>query len=831
MIALEAELKSAVSRAVFAEQQLATHTQGEKIEKLKRDTVLESKLEQRRQWLEARQNILLPGPRPATTSSETNEAVADSTATSPQDPGAVGMQAKLQKIRDEMREQQENSRLKQQENLDTLETARTEQMQKQLTNQQEEMQKMLAAQVQSSKQLSETLTETAALRAVTHGDASIEKAVAAAMEAAGNFMSHTNDDKVLQLQQQLEARSSELKSAKQAVAIAQDTIREANKATQIEKQGKAADSKHRQIVEEHKELLEQQVADLRSANNALREELGEVEMKLAYAKVESELSESTLEEKGQSEPVPEPPLPAVAAPPSGMDFIAARIAKHKLSAENMKLMQDSTSKTLSLKLEAKEKELEDALRSSAALKKQLTVEKDQMESREQLVAQMQQQQDELQQIRLEQLNSGQQLATTLGELAAATSTSNDPSAVLDAISKAREAAKEAAAEQIGTYEGQLTSMQQKLDAKETAITMLKMSSSKRGEASVANDIRSSLSDEIQTALTGRSLQMELQLASQRAEIDRLHAEMADKSSEKTSADDQSSELARQLSFAKDEVQAEREWVTVLRTKIEKLEKGTSDLQLLSLSPVRGGDSSKRVAEDLARARTTIEEKNAQLAAVTKKELLTDRKVAQLNTKQKSVELKLKQTKEQVQKLVGDNMTLISDVKKMEDALGFKQATARQSSKLLHPRLEALQGMLKRSAEAEREVSKKSRLLLLYRQKLQESDLDELWKRYGGEDQKELLRISNTTCQAVRTQAFATRKELVAQQLRLKDAERDRDDIPEESEECWDVRRHVVERIEFALSFIEGVVDAANLRKNLNDATWELCKPGYGDVRR
>lgn len=174
------------------------------------------------------------------------------------------------------------------------------------------------------------------------------------------------------------------------------------------------------------------------------------------------------------------------------------------------------------------------------------------------------------------------------------------------------------------------------------------------------------------------------------------------------------------------------------------------------------------------------------------------------------------------------MTLISDVKKMEDALGFKQATARQSSKLLHPRLEALQGMLKRSAEAEREVSKKSRLLLLYRQKLQESDLDELWKRYGGEDQKELLRISNTTCQAVRTQAFATRKELVAQQLRLKDAERDRDDIPEESEECWDVRRHVVERIEFALSFIEGVVDAANLRKNLNDATWELCKPGYGD---
>ena len=38
-------------------------------------------------------------------------------------------------------------------------------------------------------------------------------------------------------------------------------------------------------------------------------------------------------------------------------------------------------------------------------------------------------------------------------------------------------------------------------------------------------------------------------------------------------------------------------------------------------------------------------------------------------------------------------------------------------------------------------------------------------------------------------------------------------------------QHVVDRAAFAHSLADAMIDTANLRKNLNDLTWELCKPG------
>ena len=43
-------------------------------------------------------------------------------------------------------------------------------------------------------------------------------------------------------------------------------------------------------------------------------------------------------------------------------------------------------------------------------------------------------------------------------------------------------------------------------------------------------------------------------------------------------------------------------------------------------------------------------------------------------------------------------------------------------------------------------------------------------------------------------------------------------------------QHVADRAAFAHSLADAMIDTANLRKNLNDLTWELCKPGCKNSR-
>jgi hypothetical protein len=89
------------------------------------------------------------------------------------------------------------------------------------------------------------------------------------------------------------------------------------------------------------------------------------------------------------------------------------------------------------------------------------------------------------------------------------------------------------------------------------------------------------------------------------------------------------------------------------------------------------------------------------------------------------------------------------------------------------------------------------------------------------------------CAAVRTQVFDIRKQLESLRKRVPV------DFPQASDEggpsralesgdasegfCCNGRQRVVGHIDFALAFVKGVVDTAQIRKTLNDATWELCK--------
>ena len=116
------------------------------------------------------------------------------------------------------------------------------------------------------------------------------------------------------------------------------------------------------------------------------------------------------------------------------------------------------------------------------------------------------------------------------------------------------------------------------------------------------------------------------------------------------------DLDHRLRSTRAELQAERKESQALRGKLEKLTKNASDLQLVAMaSPLRG--DRKKLADELARARNTIEDKNSQLAAATKKQLLADRKQAELTAKKKSSESALQNAKLQVRKFVEDAMTL------------------------------------------------------------------------------------------------------------------------------------------------------------------------------
>ena len=83
-----------------------------------------------------------------------------------------------------------------------------------------------------------------------------------------------------------------------------------------------------------------------------------------------------------------------------------------------------------------------------------------------------------------------------------------------------------------------------------------------------------------------------------------------------------------------------------------------------------------------------------------------------------------------------------EVSRLERTLGLPNTLARQSSKDLPKRLQALSARLRAAAQREDEVADFERELLYLGKKLQDADVEVLFTKVRL-DQKELLRISNT----------------------------------------------------------------------------------------
>ena len=222
----------------------------------------------------------------------------------------------------------------------------------------------------------------------------------------------------------------------------------------------------------------------------------------------------------------------------------------------------------------------------------------------------------------------------------------------------------------------------------------------------------------------------------------------------------------------------------------------------------------------------------------------------------SLQTQLETSKKRVRMLVEDSMSMTQEVGRLEDSLGMSTKGAKQSSKDLPRRLSNLTTKLRSAAEHEKSIGEIERQLLHLQTKLQGADVETLYAKLR-EDQKVLapcplrlapcallladasqsstrpqtclhslqvlLQMSNTTIKGV---------QMVVHKLRgdVKTIEKALPPLPAHEPDpktCWDIPRHVADRAAFSHSLVDSMIDTANLRKNLNDLTWELCKPGYG----
>jgi len=517
--------------------------------------------------------------------------------------------------------------------------------------------------------------------------------------------------------------------------------------------------------------------------------------------------------------------------------------------------------------------LEEVQARCAALREQVAAAEQQDGHRSELVAQNQRQQEELHNMRQEQLEMGKKLAASLGEVAAAAQASGDPTAVLSAVKEAREAATAAAEEQLGSYDKQLQDLQDQLKAKDAETEALQASAKKKLEEAVSAQLGQKVASEAHDALESRNSQLESQLKLLSKEVERLQGETVGGDGSSAGAE----ELGQQLAFTRAELEAERQAHAQARDNLTKIEKSAGDMQLLNHSPARG--AGKKVAEELLRAQKAVEAKDKTLEQHAKKELAADRKQAELASDKIKLQTSLDATKSQVRKMVGEIMgitqvrsyisfvvvctelrlrvlTCSQEVSRLERTLGLPNTLARQSSKDLPKRLQALSARLRAAAQREDEVADFERELLYLGKKLQDADVEVLFTKVRL-DQKELLRISNTvrasastagatpasethrvpqTIKGVKMSVHKLRARIVAVEKELEQEAQAAAAVvvsPSQSPArtgvdevlCWDVPQHVLQRAGLSHGLVDAIIDASNLRKNLNDLTWELCKPG------
>ena len=722
--------------------------------------------------------------------------------------------------------------------LQEAEAVRSSQLTTQLKQHQEELELLRRDQEETGRKLANAVAEAAAASASAGGGASVQDAIAAARAAVES----TTDARLAQVEQQLQAKAAELQSALSRAEFSEQELRDATASRSSAEQAQTADAARHEALEKELSLLSSQVEARQAEVTSLRAELAAKEMELTVAQAEAEVATG--------------------------EHAAGEHAAQAMAA----LMADTRLKDLEAQLQARQTQLEEVQARCAALREQVAAAEQQDGHRSELVAQNQRQQEELHNMRQEQLEMGKKLAASLGEVAAAAQASGDPTAVLSAVKEAREAATAAAEEQLGSYDKQLQDLQDQLKAKDAETEVLQASAKKKLEEAVSAQLGQKVASEAHDALESRNSQLESQLKLLSKEVERLQGETVGGDGSSAGAE----ELGQQLAFTRAELEAERQAHAQARDNLTKIEKSAGDMQLLNHSPARG--AGKKVAEELLRAQKAVEAKDKTLEQHAKKELAADRKQAELASDKIKLQTSLDATKSQVRKMVGEIMgitqvrscisfvvctelrlrvlTCSQEVSRLERTLGLPNTLARQSSKDLPKRLQALSARLRAAAQREDEVADFERELLYLGKKLQDADVEVLFTKLHL-DQKELLRISNTvrasastpgatpaaethrvpqTIKGVNMSVHKLRARIVAVEKELEQEAQAAAAVvvsPSQSPArtgvdevlCWDVPQHVLQRAGLSHGLVDAIIDASNLRKNLNDLTWELCKPG------
>jgi myosin heavy subunit len=382
------------------------------------------------------------------------------------------------------------------EQIQAAEALRASQMAVQIQQQQTEVELLRQDQADLGQKLAVAVAEAAAASAAAGGGASVQEAVAAAKSA----VTSASDTRVDQLEQQIQSKDAELLSAVARYEHSEQELKDLRAAQASLEHGSGADKERFEALEKEVALQASQLEARQTELDDLRRLHADQAMELVVAQQEKDVATA-----------------------QSLSVSAGEQAA-KAMAE---LMKDSKVQDLESQLESKQTQLDELQTKCSALREQLSAAGQQDEHRAELAVQNQRQQDELHNMRLQQVEMGKKFAEMAGEVAAASQASADPSAVLEIVKQARDAATSAAQEQVGGYETQLKELQQQISGKDAEIKALESSARKVADEVTSAKLGAKIGAEKQAALLAQKELLEEKLAMAAAETQRLQEAKAE----------------------------------------------------------------------------------------------------------------------------------------------------------------------------------------------------------------------------------------------------------------------------------------------------------------
>lgn len=533
------------------------------------------------------------------------------------------------------------------------ESLRSGQLSAQIQSQQTEVELLRQDQAELGQKLAVAVAEAAAACAAAGGGASVQEAVQAAKVAVES----ASDTRIGQLEQQIHAKDAELQSAVARYEHSEQELAELSAAKAGQDHGLGADKGRFEALEKEVGLQTSQLEARQAEVDGLRKELADQGMELTIAQAEKDVAAA-----------------------QNVSVSAGEQAAKAMAD----LMTDTRVKDLEKQLEAKQTQLDELHAKCVALREQISAAGQQDAHRLQLEAHNRKQQEELSKMRLEFVEMGKNVAASAATAAAATAATGDPSAVLEIVKQAGEAASSAAQEKVGGYKTQIDELQTQLASKVEEVAALEKATKKTADEAMSAKLGAKIGDERQKAQTTRVKDLEKQLQMTEAETRRLQEKEAGVAGVGEGAVGDAGELGQQLGYARAELDAERKAHAMVRENLEKANKSSQDMQLLNHSPVRGGG--KKAEDELRRIEASKDALEQKLEASQKKELGADRKQAEMMNVAQTMEKQLETSKNRVRVLIGDTMSMTQEVSKLEDSLGMSTRGAKQSSKDLPRRV-------------------------------------------------------------------------------------------------------------------------------------------------